>query len=316
MRFKLKDVIDQHKNIPAAICLHGPSLNEQKEEIEKLHKNKRLIKFCVSDWFNFFESSPDYWILANGELNVEDLVEKRGTWLKFNTPSDILDKQNIKLFYASSIDNTDVSWVENNLKLDFCPYDQRHFKGHSCLEIMSNFKKHYEKEKNFNFKEYGNNENLFTKFSQEKAIKMGVHPTYAKFGAGFGGVFNRRLCCNGRIDEKTIQETLQEVSGHEQHFGTADSVAFHAIAIAIIMGCNPIYVTGMDLDYNKGYGENNKNLINFINGNALNHWQFLESNILSDLKIINESAIKRGIQVINLTKDAWYKTFKQGEITL
>ena len=41
-------------------------------------------------------------------------------------------------------------------------------------------------------------------------------------------------------DRLTIQEYLQEISGCDQHYSTGDTVAFHAIAFAIIMGCNPI----------------------------------------------------------------------------
>ena len=40
----------------------------------------------------------------------------------------------------------------------------------------------------------------------------------------------------------TIQEALQKAGKHISHYSTADTVAFHAIAFAILMGCNPIYL--------------------------------------------------------------------------
>ena len=51
----------------------------------------------------------------------------------------------------------------------------------------------------------------------------------------------------------TVQEYLKNISNSDQHCSTADTVAIEMLSFAIIMGCNPIYISGMDLDYSKGY---------------------------------------------------------------
>ena len=81
------------------------------------------------------------------------------------------------------------------------------------------------------------------------------------------------------------------------------------IAFAIIMGCNPIYVTGADLDYHKGYADESRHVPSL--GYKLDG---VRENLLNDLRIIAESAKKKNIKIINLNKDSWYNVFEIGEI--
>tara|TARA_R100001443_G_scaffold67846_1_gene76576 strand:- start:3207 stop:4295 length:1089 start_codon:yes stop_codon:yes gene_type:complete len=111
----------------------------------------------------------------------------------------------------------------------------------------------------------------------------------------------------GDASTLTVQETLQNTSGFDCHYSTGDTVIVHALAFAILMGCNPIYVTGMDLDYRVGYASSQAAPLN-------NDWQRFARNLINDLKILNESAIMRGIEIINLQKDAWYGQIKHGEL--
>ena len=129
----------------------------------------------------------------------------------------------------------------------------------------------------------------------------------------FSGIFNNGRCCV-RInkDRLTIQEYLQEISGYDQHYSTGDTVAFHAIAFAIIMGCNPIYVAGMNLDYRKGFAKSQANPEYFINKGTIGHWELLQNNIKNDLTILNNSAIIRDIQIINLLNNSWYGVLSEG----
>jgi hypothetical protein len=62
------------------------------------------------------------------------------------------------------------------------------------------------------------------------------------------------------------------------------------------LGCKKIYLTGVDLNYKKGYF-NSKT----INSDSFD--PYLE-NILNDFKIILESAEKVGVQIINLSQDS------------
>jgi hypothetical protein len=123
--------------------------------------------------------------------------------------------------------------------------------------------------------------------------------------AGFD-LFGR--CC-GRIVEgrPTVQEELQRVSDYNEHYSSGDTVALHMIAFAVIMGCSPIYISGMDLDYREGYANDQAVPVN-------DDWQRLNANLVNDLRIINESAKKRGIKIINLKPDAWYSVFEEGEL--
>ena len=101
----------------------------------------------------------------------------------------------------------------------------------------------------------------------------------------------------------TIQEQLQETSQSVEHYSPGDTVILHAIAFAIIMGCNPIYVGGMDLDYSGGYVGGHPSPDDDV-------WQKQHENLRNDLRILNESAKNRNIKIINMKENAWYGHFE------
>ena len=82
------------------------------------------------------------------------------------------------------------------------------------------------------------------------------------------------------------------------------------------MGCNPIYVTGMGLDYKKGYANPHKDGYSHkTNPSAVGHWTGIHRNtILNDLRILRETAELLGIDLINVNKDAWFDSFKKGDL--
>ena len=63
------------------------------------------------------------------------------------------------------------------------------------------------------------------------------------------------------------------------------------LALSILLGCKKIYITGIDLDYNKGY----------YNTNVTNHDSFdpYLNNILNDFRIIRDSAKNLGVEIYN-----------------
>ena len=63
------------------------------------------------------------------------------------------------------------------------------------------------------------------------------------------------------------------------------------LALSILLGCKKIYITGVDLDYNKGY----------YNTNVTNHDSFdpYLNNILNDFRIICDSSKKIGVKIYN-----------------
>lgn len=88
-------------------------------------------------------------------------------------------------------------------------------------------------------------------------------------------------CCKARkINTITIQEYLQNLSGYHIHYSTGNTVALHMLTMAILFGCNPIYITGIDLDKKKGY----------MNTEFKVKGAFKIDEILNDFDIINKSA--------------------------
>jgi hypothetical protein len=306
MQIFFKDIVDKQTNKPAVIACHGPSLNDDLEKILELQQKGELIRFSLNNWYDFIEPPPDYWVLASSIDVMPLFVDK-------------INKFKIPTFFADTVDPVSYSFLEENVKADFLGYDQKHFQNHTCTQILANFVKFYKQTGSvIGFKEYGNNEVMW-------------YPPRSNDGAGFhrkGGDCTRiqasdiimkelNQTTHGNYDLEweapkvvrlTIQEKLQQVSNHSEHYSTGDTVALHAIAFAIIMGCNPIYVSGMDLDYQKGYANNQAAPSN-------NDWQRLNANLMNDLRIINESAEKRNIKIINLKSGAWYNILEEGKIT-
>jgi hypothetical protein len=302
-----KDILDRHIGEPAAIIAHGPSLKPYMDTFKQLQHNNELIVFECNDWFNFFDTAPTYWLFANNEQRIDHGIKNMGMWNTYQHPQNIIQAPDTTILYADSVDFSDKDFVRERLIPDFLAYDQRHFKAHRCMDILKNFKAYVTKEKNLNYRDYGNNSAMW-------------QSPRAQGGAGFsgglsGGPTGNGQCCNQIIPGRlTIQEKLQEITGYSEHYSTGDSATLHMISFAIIMGCNPIYVAGMDLDYALGYAADNdelKRLYKFVQHNT--DWQTTQFNMRNDLKVINESAKVRDIKIINLAKNAWYNELDKGD---
>jgi hypothetical protein len=280
VKLLLEDIVGSGKGKTAVVCAHGPSLNEHKDEIIKLQKENKIVRFSPNNWFNFFDTEPNYWVLAS---NVDTIS---AYYLAMN-------RLKSEIIFADSVDLTPYDFIEKNLEVNYLGYDQRHFKGHRCLEILSNFKKHHDKHKKFDFTYYGENSSMWS----------------PPFSGTPGGVDIKGRCCH-RIEEnrKTIQEFLQQVSGHEKHYSTGCTVSLHMLAIAIIMGFKNIYVSGLDLDYSLGYA--NKDI-----PAPEDFWKNSPEtlNLKNDLQIIEESAKMSGVKILNLYKKPWYGIFTEAE---
>ena len=307
MELFYKDIIDLHLGCPAAIMAHGPSLKPYLNTFKKLQHDGSLVTFECNDWFNFFDTPPTYWLFANNEHRLDHGIKNIGMWQTYRYPPDIIQTNETTILYADSVDFSDKDYIRQNLNSDFLAYDQRHFKSHRCLDILKNFKTHVTNEKSLDYKHYGNNSAMW-------------QPPRCHGGAGFsggltGGPTGDGKCCNQIIEGRlTVQEKLQEHTGHPAHYSTGDTAALHMLSFAILMGCNPIYVAGMDLDYELGYAVKNAALNRMhasVQGNT--DWQTGQLNLRNDLKVINESAKMRDIKIINLAKNAWYNELEKGD---
>lgn len=105
-------------------------------------------------------------------------------------------------------------------------------------------------------------------------------------------------CCGHFVPGRlTIQEELMSHSGHDKKYGAGDTVALHMIAVSIILGLNPICISGVELDYRKGY-------VHPSLGNPTESFENCLDRVMSDFSIICESAKRLGIRLINLSKDS------------
>jgi len=279
----MKDVLDINKDKPCVITLHGPSLNLHKEAVSKKQESGDAIRISVNNWFDYFTTPPDYWVLSSSEhgFPIRNLFH-------------IIREHNMPIFYSDDGDFTPKEMIHKELNSEWMVYDQRHWKGEDCMQILKSFKAHCKENKNFSFKKYGNNEIMW-------------HPPrcYTMSGHSLDG----KCCQQNNPPRTTLQEYLMNLSGHDAHYSTGDTVAMHAIAFAIIMGCNPIYVSGLDLDYNKGYA--NPDMSDWKSkAQSPNAWTPVRDNLENDLRILNASAEKRGIKVYTLNQSPWYDAFE------
>jgi hypothetical protein len=114
-------------------------------------------------------------------------------------------------------------------------------------------------------------------------------------------------CCNHIIEgRKTISEYLQHITGFEQTYGDCGTVAIHMLAIAVILGCNPIYISGVDMNYKTGYVDDKKQ---DKHDDIARH----SSEFGIQSKVIADSADKLGVKIINLSKEAAYGGIEKGE---
>lgn len=108
-------------------------------------------------------------------------------------------------------------------------------------------------------------------------------------------------CCARIIPgRKTIQEEFRDYTGAKELYGCGDTVAVHMIANAVMLGCKQVYVFGVDLDYSKGYVNNNlpetKTRIG-MGMSSVNRSPAMVERVLQDIKFIATCAAKIGTEV-------------------
>ena len=118
--YDLKQLDNKHKDKPAIILAHGPSLNTTLNTF-KLLNDKDTITFGCNDWYKFYENPPKYWVIANNECNM--ITEK-----------DIINKyqETLEVIYSDSADTTNRDWIEGNIKAQIYGFDSRHFLSKKC----------------------------------------------------------------------------------------------------------------------------------------------------------------------------------------
>lgn len=232
----MQRIINIHKNRPAIILGHGPSLNLIKPKLQDLF-NKGYVVMGCNEWFHLYNIPPHYWCMCSNS----DTISKH---------SEIVQQYPGIILYADSVDLTDKKIV-NSITNQYISFDQRHFDGKICTLCKS---------------------------------------------YGCWKYFNpNRL---------TIQEELQKYTKHNIHYSTGSSVALHMLSLSIIMGCNPIYLIGVHIDYKQGYAENKDNLISKVN---VNEFDYYKKEIFNDFNIINESAKNINVNIYDFNPESTLK---------
>lgn len=236
MQLDYENIIDIHKNKPAIILGHGPSLDSIKKNIQD-YKLKNHIIFGCNLWFHYHDK-PNYWFITNPTTPIGDNIF-------------LLNNYEIPIFFSKAVDKTDLDYIDKMLKVDYFP------------------------------------------FHQYPSDKYDLY------------------------EEQSIQERVKDYTNYEHRYGVGLSVALHMIAFSILMGCSPIYISGIDVDYNLGYASNNtefdtKYYMSTRFPEVMN--DDFKKNFISDLKILNDSAKNIGSKLFNLNKSSIYNVIEQGDI--
>lgn len=134
----------------------------------------------------------------------------------------------------------------------------------------------------------------------------------------------KQNCCN-KIGKITLQEYLKKKFNTTVHYSTGDTVALHALALAIILGCKKIYIGGVEIPIykiNHNY-VNDKSKIDLLKDetgkfvlNKYNLKKFVFSilnlrvksefykdipTILKDFEYLNNLCLQNDIQLYNLS---------------
>ena len=124
---------------------------------------------------------------------------------------------------------------------------------------------------------------------------------------GWGpGPEGRAMCCAGIIPGRLcIQEELKKVTGVSYHYGAGDTVGVHMLALAVITGLNPIYVTGIDLDYTDGYVNNDLSISAHriqMGITSMNKSPAMVDRVLEDITTIRNAAANIGVEIYVIDK--------------
>ena len=118
---------------------------------------------------------------------------------------------------------------------------------------------------------------------------------------------NDPTCCARIIPgRKTIQEEFRDYTEAKELYGCGDTVAIHMISNAVMLGCNPIYVLGVDLNYTNGYVNNDLPETRTRVGmgmSSVNRSPQMVARVLEDIKFIKECAAKKMVSIYCLDDD-------------
>ena len=116
MQLTLNDLLNKEKNKTALICGLGSSLNQYKPI---LSENADKTRICIScnEWdIKAPYLRVNYWVLSSTVNTIDQRHER------FNNSG-------ATIVYEEGLDYTPREKVKQLLKVNYCPYDQRHYEG-------------------------------------------------------------------------------------------------------------------------------------------------------------------------------------------
>lgn len=129
-----------------------------------------------------------------------------------------------------------------------------------------------------------------------------------KFGKSY--LFNR----------VTLQEEWSEYTT-SNHYGYGTNAAIFALTLIMLLGCNPIYLVGIELGYKNGYARQLDNEGAFTRETPRSQVDYLQDimsddlkHVVDDFEIINTGAKKINVEIINCNQNPLFNIFKVGTI--
>jgi len=99
----------------------------------------------------------------------------------------------------------------------------------------------------------------------------------------------------GMHDPSDIRNLLAEYSGLKKRYNGVGTSVVHSLAFSVIMGCNPIYICGVDLDYKKGFAKHNSRT-HLANYRANDMTDFYDVTLVA-FRVIKEHADHLGVDI-------------------
>jgi hypothetical protein len=113
---------------------------------------------------------------------------------------------------------------------------------------------------------------------------------------------------NFETQTPNINRLLSWYTNYSEFYRSSATVALHMLAFAIILGCNPIYISGMDLDHKKGYAFNARQKRE-LNDTYLKELDEFRNDIIKSLITINSSAKNIGTRIYSFDKQPTFDLF-------
>lgn len=186
MQNNIEDFIDIHLNQPILLVGSSPNLSDFPYKDFK----GKIITFGDAIFRGRKLFKADYWIAANNEFPIPDIPMHLKLINSFSETTFIFsDSAAYDILFKKS-----ETFLEKNLNVNWCCYDERHFGGKKCRP--------------------------------------------------------RRRCCElvdkypGRL---TLTELVAKKYNHNKIAKQGMTIAENALALALLMGCNPIYIQGVEL---------------------------------------------------------------------